>query len=113
MSNLRTETIQVAAVAAAMAEDFRYGEADATRRRGDAQQAVKVSYEVYEERVRQDDKFGEQHHAPAVWLAILMEEVGELANEIETGREDDELHEFVRHVGGLEQWARRLAEQFA
>ena len=29
------------------------------------------------ERQRQDDKWGEQNHSPADWLAILGEEVGE------------------------------------
>ncbi len=31
------------------------------------------------ERQRQDEKWGEQNHEPFVWLAILTEEVGELA----------------------------------
>lgn len=33
--------------------------------------------EVRQERVHQNDKWGEQNHAPAVWLMILGEEVGE------------------------------------
>lgn len=32
------------------------------------------------ERLNQDDKWGEQNHSPAIWLSILMEEVGELAS---------------------------------
>ena len=31
------------------------------------------------ERVKQDKKWGQQDHEPEVWLAILTEEVGELA----------------------------------
>lgn len=34
---------------------------------------------VAAERARQDAKWGEQNHEPEVWLAILSEEVGELA----------------------------------
>jgi hypothetical protein len=32
---------------------------------------------VEDERIRQDDKWGEQNHDPFTWLAILGEEVGE------------------------------------
>ena len=38
--------------------------------------------EVADERRRQDEKWGEPNHDPAVWLAILTEEVGELAEAI-------------------------------
>lgn len=38
--------------------------------------------DVLDERGRQDRKWGEQNHAPTVWLAILTEEVGELAQTI-------------------------------
>ena len=37
--------------------------------------------EIKAERERQDAKFGEQNHAPIMWLAILTEEVGETAKE--------------------------------
>ena len=37
---------------------------------------------VHEERNRQDRKWGEQNHPPEVWLAILTEEVGEVAQAI-------------------------------
>lgn len=32
---------------------------------------------IVEERIRQDKKWGEQNHEPAMWLAILGEEFGE------------------------------------
>lgn len=35
--------------------------------------------EVYDERVKQDARFGEQNHHPFKWLSILTEEVGETA----------------------------------
>lgn len=37
---------------------------------------------VLDERGRQNAKWGEQNHGPEVWLAILTEEVGELAQTI-------------------------------
>jgi NTP pyrophosphatase (non-canonical NTP hydrolase) len=39
----------------------------------------RVLEEVYEERRRQDLKWGQQDHDAFVWLGILMEEVGEVA----------------------------------
>jgi NTP pyrophosphatase (non-canonical NTP hydrolase) len=38
--------------------------------------------EVINERKRQDDKWGEQNHIPAIWMNILMEEVGEASKEM-------------------------------
>lgn len=40
-----------------------------------------VMRDIFDERQRQDVKWGEQNHPPEVWMAILMEEVGELATE--------------------------------
>lgn len=37
---------------------------------------------VIAERTRQDAKWGEQNHDPTVWMGILMEEVGELAQAV-------------------------------
>lgn len=58
--------------------------------------------DVLAERVKQDEKWGKQDHEPAVWLAILMEEVGEVAKEIADGlaggkwRERDYREELVQ-----------------
>lgn len=41
--------------------------------------------DVERERRAQDLKWGEQNHDPATWLAILTEEVGEVAKEIADG----------------------------
>jgi len=38
-----------------------------------------VLTEVMHERDRQHDKWGEQNHSRLLWLAILVEEVGEVA----------------------------------
>jgi NTP pyrophosphatase (non-canonical NTP hydrolase) len=37
-----------------------------------------VLEEVAEERARQDGKWGQQNHVPAIWIVILGEEFGEL-----------------------------------
>ena len=73
--SLRQELIQVAAVAVAIVEDLDYGGTDHGR-------SAAVLEEVQEERVRQDEKWGAQHHDPLTWLMILAEEVGEVAEEI-------------------------------
>lgn len=41
-----------------------------------------VIFDVVDERDRQDAKWGEQNHGDAIWLAVLIEEVGEAAREI-------------------------------
>ena len=68
----REELIQIAAVAVAMVEDFDQGSADMTDLGG-------VLGEVADERAKQNVKWGAQHHARAMWMTILMEEVGEAA----------------------------------
>ena len=68
----REELIQVAAVAVAMVEDLDNGSADRTT-------ATYVMHEVMDERIQQNEKWGAQHHDRAMWLTILMEEVGEAA----------------------------------
>ena len=58
---------------------------------------------VHVERNKQDHKWGEQNHSPAIWLAILMEEVGEVSGEVIAGEWKPELqkrknlgHEIVQ-----------------
>ena len=41
---------------------------------------------VLMERTNQDLKWGEQNHSPEIWLCVLIEEVGELANAIQEYR---------------------------
>lgn len=38
-----------------------------------------VMDEVFEERIRQNELWGEQNHEPDKWFSILMEEIGEAA----------------------------------
>lgn len=41
--------------------------------------------DVFEERVRQDVKWGEQNHSPEKWMLIIGEEYGETCKEILEG----------------------------
>ena len=50
-----------------------------------------VAYGIEAERIRQNKKWGLQDHGPYRWLAILAEEVGEVAADINRAYEDDEL----------------------
>ncbi len=49
-----------------------------------------VLSEVFAERKAQDARFGEQNHDPAVYLSILVEEVGEVAQDINDATHGDE-----------------------
>lgn len=57
--------------------------------------------EVRDERYRQDEKWGEQNHRPEFWLAILMEEVGEVAHAVCEGGPK---------ASGIEWWREQRAE---
>ena len=76
---LRTELIQVAAVACAIVEDLDYGESNfaAEGRNEVSPRGLEVIAAVAHERRNQDNKWGPQHYDPTVWLAILGEEFGE------------------------------------
>ncbi len=84
----RQELIQVAAVVVAMIEDLDYGIADSSKTltadrpkttQSKRTQTAPILAQIFEERQNQDAKWGPQHHAPEMWLTILMEEVGEAA----------------------------------
>lgn len=81
----REEMIQVAAVAVAIVQDLDNGTTEDTwNGRGERNpHTEKVLHEVGYERSRQEIKWGPQHHTPEEWLAILAEEVGEAAQEVE------------------------------
>lgn len=44
-----------------------------------AERLERVMMDVIAERMRQDEKWGEQNHDSTVWITVLSEEVGELA----------------------------------
>ena len=57
----------------------------------------KVLDEIRQERSRQEIKWGQQLHNPAIWLAILSEEVGEMASGVlcfEFGKEMHREHNY-------------------
>ena len=76
LTNLRAELIQVAAVAVAIVEQIDIGWASA----GYSIEAILD--DIYEERMRQYNKWGPQSHELEIWAAILLEEVGEAIAEI-------------------------------
>ena len=89
-SHLQHEIIDVAAVAVAMFEDLQFGHTRWRDRPFDVEpddghnderynQFEYVAHAVQERRKEQDNKWGSQHHSIEKWLAILMEEVGEVA----------------------------------
>jgi NTP pyrophosphatase (non-canonical NTP hydrolase) len=47
-----------------------------------------VIQDVIEERLRQDDQWGEQNHDPSMYLTILTEEIGEIARAVFEARFD-------------------------
>jgi len=56
--------------------------------------------DIYQERRRQDQKWGAQAHIPAVWLAILGEEVGEVCKALLEDKRADYRTELV-HVAAV------------
>lgn len=46
-----------------------------------------VMHSIDQERKRQDTKWGEQNHSDEIWLAILMEEIGEVAKAMLAGQD--------------------------
>lgn len=77
---------------------------------------IMVNMDVFLERIRQNAKWGYQRHPIGTWLAILMEEVGEVAQaaQFELGlvssKESDasNLYEELIHVSAV---AAAIAEQ--
>lgn len=55
-----------------------------------------VLVEVFRERERQDDLWGQQDHDESVWMTILMEEVGEAAKACFENDTDNYREELVQ-----------------
>lgn len=65
-----------------------------------------VLHRIIEERARQDAKWGVTRHSDSDWLAILMEEVGELSKEIVEGNtHKDKLNELIQIAAVCVAWA--------
>jgi len=60
----------------------------------------RVYRKINTERSAQDKKWGVQHHPASKWLAILVEEVGELAREVLEGN-DGALGKELRQVAAV------------
>lgn len=56
---------------------------------------------VARERERQDARWGRQAHAPAAWVAILVEEVGEVAKEVAENVAGDKPLDVTAYVAEL------------
>lgn len=56
------------------------------------------------EREAQDEKWGEQRHSDEKWLAIAVEEFGEIAKAILEGNEEELLEEIVQLAAVLQNW---------
>lgn len=73
-----------------------------------------VINEISNERIRQNEKWGVQRHAYGTWLMILIEEVGEVAQAMQSekgwGKESDadDLYTELIHVAAV---ASAIAEQ--
>jgi len=63
-------------------------------------------FEITEERENQVKKWGVQNHSPIEWLAILMEEVGEVSREAL----EYHFHKFYQDTGQLERYEKELIQ---
>jgi len=84
--------------------------ADGTLTSLTAARSIDAARSLLEERDRQDAKWGVQDHAPEWWLAILMEEVGELAQAVlETHFDNGPTMEHVRGTDNIRKEAVQCA----
>ena len=60
------------------------------------------------ERLKQDQKWGEQNHVDLYWLGILSEELGELAKAIIEVKSDDIYNELIQVTAVGLAWAECL-----
>ena len=76
--------------------------------------------EVKAERIRQVEKYGVQRHIPEKWLAIAVEEIGELAQAMQsnspaakTTDADSMIYEAIQGAAVLVAFAEQCLEQMA
>jgi NTP pyrophosphatase (non-canonical NTP hydrolase) len=78
------------------------------------EQMTIVNMNVFEERLRQNELWGHQRHNQGIWLAILVEEVGEVAQAMQEGMvsqketDSDNLYKELIQVAAV---ASAIAEQ--
>lgn len=63
-----------------------------------------IFQDIEAERMKQDAKWGEQNHTPLKWLAILMEEVGEVAQAILQGNRLQCIEELIQCAAVIIAW---------
>lgn len=74
-----------------------------------------VNNEIYNERKRQNIKWGYQEHTDAEWLVIAMEEVGEVCQAVQQGGfasketdASDTYKELIQAAAVLSAWAEQV-----
>ena len=79
-----------------------------------------VLQEVKDERSRQNEKWGIQRHTPEKWLAITLEEIGELAQAMQKGSvahkptdADSMINEAIQASAVLVSFCEQLLEEMA
>lgn len=103
-----SELIQVAAVAVAAVEDALFGAVG--RSRDTIEYVLDL---VFSERERQNRQWGIRHHRQPLWLAILAEEVGEAAREVEITIRSERDERSVRdRLVDAERWARTVLARY-
>lgn len=108
----RSKIIQIAAIAVAIAEHHDYGTTDPFNPDmyyGTAQVEA-ILADVLAERVRQFEKRGDQRHDPNTWLHILMEKVGEYAQQIHWPDPEKYRHVVVNTGKGSKKFLRKYVE---
>ncbi|ARK32154.1 MazG nucleotide pyrophosphohydrolase domain-containing protein [Halalkalibacter krulwichiae] len=81
---------------------------------GKAALTAHVLHDVNEERIRQNEKWGLQRHQHGVWLSILVEEVGEVAEAIQKGmvsEKETDAHDLYNELIQVAAVAVAIAEQ--
>ncbi len=107
LEHLVEEITQVAAVSHAFVVDLLSGSTE------DSPAWDEGALRIRNERWAQEAKWGAQTHKPAEWLAILAEEVGEVAETIPFDRElPEELLELHHELILIGEKARRILENY-
>ncbi len=79
---------------------------------GGRPKTLSVLREIGNERIGQNIKWGEQNHNPSYWLGILMEEVGESAQEVMAADVHPEMTSVVLQMTALGAAAKDTIERY-
>jgi NTP pyrophosphatase (non-canonical NTP hydrolase) len=82
-----------------------------------AQLMFNINEDVFMERMRQNEKWGIQRHDNGVWLSILIEEVGEVAEAMQKGMKSEKetdannlYEELIQVAAVASAWAEQIRE---